>query len=465
MVFHSNLDNVPLVAAINESELAFPAALGLLGDLVKIPGIAWEAFDAKQLAISAERVRAELESLEFFDWVEIRTARRPDGAAGAPAVLARRAGQPDAPHILLYAHHDVQPPGNLDAWQSPPFEATLRGDRLFGRGVADDKAGIVTHLTSIRVLQSVANNLRVGITVFIEGEEEAGSPSFQQFLEDNKSDLRADLIIVADSGNLSLDVPSLTSSLRGLVSQEITLATLDHAVHSGVFGGPVPDAFLAMTKLLATLHDEKGRVAVQGLKSTETASIDYPESLFRSESGMLSDTQLLSADLSSSLWGQPAITVIGIDYPSVANSSNTLHPNVSAKISVRIAPDQEPSEALAALQAHLRTNTPFGARLSLGKTEVGPGYLAKSSWASESARVALALAWGSSEHSIGLGGTIPFISDLQRLFPEAEVIVTGIEDPDSRAHSPNESQHIPTLRRAILAQSLLLLHGNSLSRD
>ncbi|MEY3029435.1 MAG: hypothetical protein RL198_832 [Actinomycetota bacterium] len=465
MAFHSDLTGVPLEAVSEETELAFPQAIGLLGQLVKIPGIAWDAFDPQHLTASARRVQDELESLNFFDWVELRTAKRPDGHDGSPAVIARRAGAPDAPHVLLYAHHDVQPPGNEGDWQSPPFEATLKGDRIYGRGAADDKAGVVTHVTSIRVLQRVAANLRIGITVFIEGEEEAGSPSFQQFLEENKSDLQADLIVVADSANLSQDTPSLTSSLRGLVSQVVTLRTLDHAVHSGVFGGPAPDAFLAMTKLLASLHDSKGRVAVAGLASADAASIDYSEAQFRAESGMLPGTQLISDDISQSLWGSPAITVIGIDYPSVETSSNTLHPAVSAKISVRIAPNQDPQEALSALQTHLRTHTPFGAELILGKTELGMGYYATAGWASESARAALRLAWNSEEQSVGMGGTIPFIADLQHLFPEAQVIVTGVEDSDSRAHSPNESQHIPTLRRAILAQSLLLLHGNSLSRD
>jgi acetylornithine deacetylase/succinyl-diaminopimelate desuccinylase-like protein len=465
MTFHSDLSGVPFDAAAEATELAFPQAIGLLGQLVKIPGIAWEAFDPKHLTASAQRIKDELESLKFFDWVELRTAKRPDGLDGAPAVVARRAGAPDAPHILLYAHHDVQPPGNEADWESPPFEATLRGDRIFGRGAADDKSGVITHITSIRVLQRVAANLRLGITVFIEGEEEAGSPSFQQFLEDNKSDLRADLIVVADSANLSQDTPSLTSSLRGLVSQVVTLRTLDHAVHSGVFGGPAPDAFLAMTKLLSSLHDAEGRVAVAGLASADAASINYSADQFRAESGMLSATQLLTQDISQSLWGSPAITVIGIDYPSVETSSNTLHPAVSAKISVRIAPNQEPQQALSALQAHLQTHTPFGAELILGKTELGRGYFASAGWASESARAALQLAWNSEEQSVGMGGTIPFIADLQHLFPDAQVIVTGVEDPDSRAHSPNESQHIPTLRRAILAQSLLLLHGNSLSRD
>jgi acetylornithine deacetylase/succinyl-diaminopimelate desuccinylase-like protein len=204
---------------------------------------------------------------------------------------------------------------------------------------------------------------------------------------------------------------------------------------------------------------------VAGLSTAETATIDYPEALFRKESGMLAGTRLLSTNLSRSVWSEPAITVVGLDYPTVANSSNTLHPSVSAKISVRIAPDQDPQDALAALQQHIKAHTPFGAELSLGKVELGSGYLSKSGWAASSAREALARAWGSAEKSIGLGGTIPFISDLQRIFPGAEVIVTGIEDPDSRAHSPNESQHIPTLRKAILAQSLLLLHGNTLSRD
>lgn len=446
-----------------ESQL--PEAVGTLGRLVKIPGIAWESFDANQLEISAEAVRSEFEKLDFFDFVEIRRAPKPSGGMGAPAVLARRAGARDAIHVLLYAHHDVQPPGDEKLWETPAFEATLKGDRLFGRGVSDDKSGIITHLFSIRGLIELAETTNLGLTVFIEGEEEAGSESFQNFLSQNRDDLAADLIVVADSGNWSIDTPALTTTLRGMVSQVFTLKTLDHAVHSGMFGGPLPDAMTAMIKLLATLTDDKGNVAIAGLGSVEVTGPDFSEAEFNELAGLLPGvTRMGDKRFTQQIWGEPAVTVIGIDAPTVALSSNTAQPQVSAKISLRLAPNQDPAEGLAALQRHLIQNAPYGAQIELGATEQGPGYLAKEGWAAKLAHESFTAAWPNPSVNIGIGGSIPFIAQFAELFPEAEIVVTGVEDPDSRAHSPNESQHLPTLKRAIISQTLMLLHGNRLTR-
>jgi acetylornithine deacetylase/succinyl-diaminopimelate desuccinylase-like protein len=443
----------------------FPSALGTLGQLVKIPGIAWDSFDAEELERSALAVKSEFDALEFFDMVEIRRAPRPSGVLGGPAVLARRQGAKGAPHVLLYAHHDVQPPGERELWQTDPFEATLRGDRLFGRGASDDKAGILMHLCSLRGLMELSPAVRLGVTVFIEGEEEAGSESFQNFLAENKDELAADLIVVADSGNWSTEVPALTTSLRGMVSQVVTLKTLDHAVHSGMFGGPLPDAMTAMIRLLASLTDEAGNVAIKGLKSLSLQGPDFSKQEFDELAGLLPGVSRLGEkSYTQQIWGEPAVTVIGIDAPSIALSSNTAQPSVSAKISLRIAPGQEPAEALAALQQHLVDNSPFGAQVGFGATESGPGYLAKEGWATNLAHEAFSACWPNRSVNIGIGGSIPFISQFAELFPEAEILVTGVEDPDSRAHSPNESQHLPTLKRAITAQTLILLHGNQLTR-
>lgn len=446
-------------------ETQFPAAIGTLGKLVRIPGIAWESFDAKQLDLSAEAVKSEFEKLNFFDFVEIRRAPKPSGGMGAPAVLARRAGAEDAIHVLLYAHHDVQPPGDEKLWDTPAFEATLKGDRLFGRGVSDDKSGIVTHLYSIKGLLELAQEVNIGVTVFIEGEEEAGSESFQNFLIENRNELAADLIVVADSGNWSIDTPALTTTLRGMVSQVFTLKTLDHAVHSGMFGGPLPDAMTAMIKLLGTLTDEAGNVAIKGLTSVDVAGPDFSDAEFRELAGLLPGVQRMGdKPFTQQIWGEPAVTVIGIDAPTVALSSNTAQPQVSAKISLRLAPNQDPAEGLAALQRHLIENAPFGAQIELGATEQGPGYLAKEGWAAKLAHDSFTAAWPNPSVNIGIGGSIPFIAQFAELFPEAEIVVTGVEDPDSRAHSPNESQHLPTLKRAIVSQTLMLLHGNRLTK-
>ncbi len=443
----------------------FPAAIGTLGKLVKIPGIAWPSFDPENLERSASAVAEEFRKLHFFDFVDIRRSLKPSGDHGSPAVLARRQGSPDAPHVLLYAHHDVQPPGDFELWDTEPFEATLVGERLFGRGASDDKAGIITHLTSIKTLIALAETVNLGITVFIEGEEEAGSESFPAFLADNESELDADLIVVADSSNWTEDTPALTTSLRGAVSQTFTLHTLDHAVHSGMYGGPLPDAATAMIKLLATLNDVHGNVAVEGLVSDVTEGPVMDEAEFAIAAGLLPGVQRIGdKPVTQQIWGEPAITIIGMDMPTVDVSSNTAQPSIRARVSLRLAPTQDPESGLAALKTHLEKHAPFGSTIEFGRHEVGPGYLAKNGWAALLAHEAFRAAWPNKSVNIGIGGSIPFISQFAKVFPNAEILVTGVEEPDSRAHSPNESQHLPTLRRAILAQSLILLNGNDLKK-
>ncbi len=453
----------PVSQFINDS---FPEAIGQLGEMVKIPGIAWEAFDANNLERSAELVAEYFTELNFFDWVQIRRAPKPNGEMGSPAVVARRAGKPNRPHVLLYAHHDVQPPGDSALWETEPFTATLKGERLFGRGVSDDKSGIITHLYAIRALQQLADQVEIGVSIFIEGEEEAGSDSFENFLAENREDLAADLIIVADSANWSTEIPALTTSLRGVVSQVFTVRTLDHAVHSGMFGGPLPDAMTAMVKVLASLTDEAGDVAIEGLRSTKCDDLPLSQAEFAGLAGLLDGVKPMGTkSLVQQTWGEPAVTIIGIDAPTVALSSNTAQPSISAKVSLRIAPDQDPAEASKLLQQHLLANAPFGAHIELGAVEKGPGYLAKEGWGSTLAHEAFSAAWPQPSVNIGVGGSIPFISTFATLFPNAQIMVTGVEEPDSRAHSPNESQHLPTLKRAMTAEALLLLHGNQLSRD
>jgi len=456
--------------ALNESDLSkardfaknsLPQAIGKLGELVKIPGIAWSSFDPRELQRSAEAVQRGLLELGIFDFVDIRRSKKPDGDSGAPAVVARRAARNGAPHVLLYAHHDVQPPGKDELWNSSPFIATLEGERLYGRGASDDKAGIITHLFALKGLSEIVDEIDLGITVFIEGEEEAGSPSFQNFLAENKEDLAADLIVVADSGNWSETTPALTASLRGMVGQTFTVKTLDHAVHSGLFGGPLPDAMTATIKLLSSFWDENGNVVVSGLASEDMKAPEIPVDQLAKESGMLPGSERMgTAPLAQQLWGEPAITVIGLDVPAVDVSSNTALPSVRAKVSVRIAPSQEPTDALAALKKHLQAHAPFGAVIEFGESEAGPGYRAKNGRFATLMHQILSGAWESSSIDMGIGASIPFIADFAEAFPEAEILVTGVEDPDSRAHSPNESQHLPTLQNSIAAETALLIHGN-----
>lgn len=457
-------DSISVALVKEKVDAAFPVAIANLGDLVRIPGIAWDAFDAQQLELSAEAVAALFRETGIFELVEIRRAEA-NGKVGAPAVVARREARNGRPQVLLYAHHDVQPPGDLSVWNTPEFQPTLIDGRIFGRGAADDKAGIVTHLTAIKTLvETLGNDFEVGVSIFIEGEEEAGSPTFRNFLEANRDVLAADVIIVADSANWTTTIPALTTTLRGLVSQVIEVQTLDHAVHSGMFGGAVPDAMTATLRLLASLHDEAGDVAVEGLHSSKAADLDFTEEHLRIDSGLLDGVSAIgTGSILDRIWTKPSITVIGIDAMSVAMSSNTLLPSVKAKISMRIAPGQEPKDALALLRAHLESHVPFGAKLSYGEVELGKPFEANAAgWAKKLAEASLSAAFGNESVDIGIGGSIPFIADLLEVFPSAQILVTGVEDADSRAHSPNESVHVDTLRGAMVAESLFLIKGNDL---
>ncbi|WP_136519746.1 dipeptidase [Cellulomonas telluris] len=422
--------------------------------LVRIPSVSNPEFDQAHVEASAAAV-AELLRGAGVPEVQVLRVPRADGTSGAPAVVARRPAPAGAPTVLLYAHHDVQPPGDAAEWRTAPFEPTRQGDRLFGRGAADDKAGVMAHVGALRVL---ADELGVGVTVFVEGEEEIGSPTFVDFLRTHRELLAADVIVVADSSNWKVGVPALTTSLRGLADLVVEVAVLDHAVHSGMFGGPVLDAPTLLARLLATLHDEHGDVAVEGLVRADDPAVDMDEDALRADAGVLPGVRLAgTGPLTARLWTRPAIGVIGIDAPRVASASNTITPRASAKLSVRLAPGQDPAAALEAVKAHLVAHAPFGAHVTVRDGELGRAFRAAGdSTAARTARWALGEAWGTPSVDVGVGGSIPFISDLLDVYPDAAILVTGVEDPDSRAHGANESVHLGELERVVLAEALLL---------
>jgi acetylornithine deacetylase/succinyl-diaminopimelate desuccinylase-like protein len=430
-----------------------PALRADLEALVRIPSVSAAAFDPSFVETSANAVAALLFAAGL---PEVEVLRASVGErTGAPAVVARRPGPPGAPTVLLYAHHDVQPPGEASAWRTPPFEPVERDGRLYGRGVADDKAGIAMHLASLRAL---GDDLGVGVAVFVEGEEEVGSPTFEAFLAEYRRKLAADVIIVADSGNWRLGQPALTTSLRGLVDGFIEVATLDHAVHSGMYGGPVPDALTVLIKLLATCWDDDGNVAVEGLDSAQAADLGYSPDQLRADAGVLDGVELIgTGSLESRLWTRPALTVIGVDVPSVATSSNTLQPVARARFSLRLAPGQDPHEAFAAVRDHLAARAPWGARLEVRLGEAGHAFAGDVDGpVYDLARWALEQAWGAPAVHMGVGGSIPFIAAFAEIYPRATVLVTGVEDPDTRAHGANESLDLGELERACVAQTLLL---------
>ncbi|WOQ70482.1 dipeptidase [Microbacterium limosum] len=446
-------------------EEGMPGTLAALGALVRIPGIAWPAFDQSALQRSAESVAALAEATGAFDEVRILRAPIPGTAEqGQPAVLATRAARRGAPTVLLYAHHDVQPPGDDALWDSPPFEPTVRDGRLYGRGAADDKAGIMTHIAAVTALREAAGeDFPLGLALFVEGEEEYGSRSFANFLAENRDALAADVIVVADSGNWDSDTPALTVSLRGNARFTLRVRTLAHASHSGMFGGAVPDAMMALVKTLSTLWHDDGSVAVEGMTARDADTPEYGEQTLRDEAGLLQGVDPAGrGEILGRIWNQPSITVTGIDFTSVAAASNTLAPEVTVVVSARVAPGQDAAAAYEAVRTHLMTHAPFGAQLEFSDVDLGNGFLVDTSgWAVAAVREAFAEGYGAEPVDIGVGGSIPFIADLVREFPDAQILVTGVEDPHSRAHSPNESLHLDTFRHAILSEAVFLASANA----
>ncbi len=438
------------VRAAVEREL--PAVLAVLEEHLAIPSVSADPARFDQVDASAEFVAEQLRLLGAAD-VLIDAV---DG--GRPAVIAHFPAPAGAPTVCLYAHHDVQPEGDENLWDSgTPFRAVLAGDRLYARGAADDKGGLAMHLAALRAFDGKPP---VGVTVFVEGEEEVGSPTLRQLLAKHADALAADVYVIGDSDNWEVGTPAFTSSLRGLAEAYVEVRTLDHALHSGQFGGLVPDALTALCRLIATLHDERGNVAVEGLKTAPAPNVDYPESRVRKESAVLAGVDLIGDGTPAErVWAKPSITVVGLDATPVAQASNTLWPAARAKISMRLAPGEDAASAQQKLIEHLRSHAPWGARVTVDPGESGdPSVVPFEGPYAEAARTAFQQGWGTDPVFIGQGGSIPMIADFARTYPEATVLVTGVADPASRAHSNNESLHLGEFGRACQAEALLLLH-------
>jgi acetylornithine deacetylase/succinyl-diaminopimelate desuccinylase-like protein len=443
----SDLPATPLTAAVTD---VLPGARADLERLVRIPSIWADPAHADDTRRSAEAV-AQLAREAGAAEVRILAAE-----GGAPAVVAQFPGPEGTPTVLLYAHHDVQPTGDRAQWTSPPFEPTERDGRLYGRGAADDKAGVMTHLA---VLRAHGGRPPVGVTLFIEGEEESGSPTLTALLREHRDLLTCDVIVIADASNPAVDVPALTTTLRGLVDVTVEVAMLEQPVHSGVYGGPVGDALTALCHSLASLHDERGEVAVPGLVRGTSESPDVDEATFRSDVGLLDGVELLgSGTIPERAWAKPAVAVLGIDAPRVAEASNVLLPRARAVVSMRLAPGDDAAKAQRALAEHLEANVPWGAHVTVtpGAGTAEPFSLQSTGPVYDAARRSFGQAYGNEVVESGIGGSIPFIAEFARTFPGATVLVTGVGDPASRWHGIDESLDLAMFGRAVLAEALLL---------
>jgi acetylornithine deacetylase/succinyl-diaminopimelate desuccinylase-like protein len=423
-----------------------------LDQMVAVPSVAFPGYPEEPVQRMAETV------LGLFKDVGIANAALQEVPAGYPPIYGTLDGPEGAPTVVLYAHYDVQPAPPEQGWTSDPWTPTKKDDgRVYGRGAADDKGGLAIHLGTLRYFDG---SPPCSIKVIFEGMEETNS-NLEAFVEAHPDLFACDLFVVCDMGNLEVGEPTLTTTLRGDVACVVTVKTLEHPLHSGVFGGPVPDAMMALARLLATLHDEHGNVAVEGVTSFDWDGMDFGEDDLRAGADMLDGAEIVgTGSIGSRLWSHPSISAIGIDTTSIDGSSNVLLPVAKAKLSMRIVPGSDPKKELDALVTHLETHAPWGATVEVERTKEappfrcetgGPGYAA--------ARIALEEAYGSAPGEAGSGGSIPLLRTLQQAAPGAEFILWGPEDvAKSRIHASDESVDPSEIEKMIVAQIRLLEH-------
>jgi acetylornithine deacetylase/succinyl-diaminopimelate desuccinylase-like protein len=376
---------------------------------------------------------------------------------GSNVVIGHAEAPHDAPTVLLYCHYDVQPPLSTDSWRTPPFELTESGGRWYGRGAADCKGNIVTHLTALRALGS--GNYPVGVILVAEGSEEQGTGGLEAFVAANPGPLRSDAILVCDAGNIAVGVPTVTTTLRGVTDVRVNVESLADPVHSGVFGGPAPDALVALIHILSTLHDERGNTTVRGLESSQRWSgAAYPASQFRVDAKVLEGVELLGdGNVADMLWARPAVTVLGIDCPSIAGASATVPAKASALVSLRIPTGTDATQAQNSLVTHLSRVAPWGVHVSTERDVPGASFSASVDGpAYEVLAEAMRDAYGRDMVTTGDGGSIPLCDVLQRAFPEAEIAIIGVEEPLAMIHGPNESVDPTEIANMALVEALFI---------
>jgi len=425
-----------------------PQLINDLQSLVRIPSISFPGFPDAPLHEAAATIASMLQDADLPD------ARLLEVPEAPPCVYAHRPATDGAATVVLYAHYDVQPVGDEDLWTTPPFDPAVRGGRLNGRGAADDKSGIAMHLGALRLLGESG----LGIKVLFEGKEECGHGELNRFVEADPGLVAGDVFLMTDQVNYALGVPTLTTSTRGLVNVEVEVRALRRAVHSGVYGGAAPDALVALVRMLATLHDSKGNVTVEGLSNMACGGTTYDEEDFRDQAGVLPGVELIGEGaLSERLAARPSISFHGLDAPAVDSAGNALVPRARALVGVRIAPEQDPEEAFAAVTRHLHAVRPWNVELSIDRRMTAEGFVGGSEGpVFDSAREALAMAFGRAAKEMGGGGAIPFLSTYAKLVPDADIIFFGAMEPLCNIHGIDESVDLGELERWVLAEGLFL---------
>lgn len=428
-------------------EAIFPEITEDLAALVRIPSCGFPGFPPEPVIATAEAVVSLLGRYGV-------SARLLDVPNGYPAVYADIPGPEGAPTVLLYAHYDIQPAPAEQGWDFDPFEPFIAEGRMYGRGASDDKSGVMIIASALRLF---GGQPPVGVRVLIEGGEEFGG-NIEGLLEANPDLARVDAFVINDGGNLKAGEPEMTAALRGIAACDVTVRSLKGMAHSGAFGGAAPDALMALIRILDSLLDDNGEVAIEGLTRFEWEGGDIDEATYRAAAGVLPGVELMGAgSLATRLWARPSVTAIGLDAPPTATASNSLLPEAKARISLRIAPGSDPEESLRLLMAHLHAHAPWGVEVVTAPVNTGDAFHGKTGGpVFSAAREAVSEAFGREVKVTGSGGTIPLLTTLQQIAPDAEFVIWGPGDERSQVHAANESLDLGELQRVIVAEALLL---------
>ncbi|HXN81558.1 MAG TPA: M20/M25/M40 family metallo-hydrolase [Myxococcales bacterium] len=449
------VDDRAISAALAHHEKNQATYLEELKKLVRIPSVSFGGFDPAQVRRSAE---ATCDLLRRYGLSNVQLLEMPNAHPYAYGEWLRAPGRPT---LLLYAHHDVQPAGELEKWKTPPFEPTEKDGRLWGRGAADDKAGILVHVAAIDSWLKSAGALPVNVKIVIEGEEEAGSGSLGDFLRKHRQMLQADAIVLTDTGNFETGLPSITTALRGLVTVQVEVQALKQPVHSGMWGGPVPDAAMALSKILARLAADDGSIAIPGIydrvkpltaeEKRSIAALPTSDALFRKQAGMLDGVQLLGAGRPpwETNWRQPSLAVNAIQASSRKDARNIIVESAWARVGVRTVPDMDEKDVETKLVSALKKDPPWGVSVEVTKESSGGWWHTETKApAFRAAMKALREGYGAEPVAIGCGGSIPFVEPFSKELGGAPALLIGVEDPYSNAHSENESLHLGDFAKA-----------------
>ncbi|WP_054247536.1 dipeptidase [Rhodococcus opacus] len=428
-----------------------PTARDELAELVAMRSVADpRQFPPEECVRAAEWVR------DAFIGAGIGHVELLETSDGSHAVVGHQPAPDGAPTVLLYCHYDVQPPGDEKLWHTDPFTLTERDGRWYGRGAADCKGNIVMHLLALRAL---GTPFPVGISIVAEGSEEMGTGGLENLVEARPELFDADMILVVDTGNAAVGSPTVTTTLRGIANVVVHVETLTGEVHSGMFGGPAPDALAALVQMLATLRDADGNTVVDGLESDQKwTGVDYSEAQFRTDAGVLDGVRLAgSSSVADAVWARPALTILGIDCPPVVGSAAAIQPRASARLNLRVPPGMDPQKAQDALAAHLENAAPWNARVTVEREAVGSPFRATTDGPGYAALgAAMEEAFGKELGTVGQGGSIPLCNVFSAVVPTAEIALIGVEEPRCLIHAPNESVDPGEIENLAVAEALFL---------